>query len=102
MRNALLAFITHNGIPASKYHETLTRAWILAVHHFMSTSGGAASADAFIDSNPSLLSTQIMLSHYSAETLFPQKPAHNSSRRTSTQFCVMGNELSALPANNCC
>jgi hypothetical protein len=70
MRNALRAFVAHNGIPASKYHETLTHAWILAVHHFMSMSGAAASADAFIDNHPRLLNTKIMLSHYSAEALF--------------------------------
>lgn len=70
MRNALRAFIAHNGIPGSKYHETLTHAWILAVHHFMSADGAAASADAFIDHNPRLLNPEIMLSHYSAEALF--------------------------------
>jgi hypothetical protein len=70
MRDALLVFIAHNGIPAAKYHETLTRAWILAVHHFMSTSDAAASADAFIDDNPRLLNTKIMMSHYSAAALF--------------------------------
>nr|CAS02853.1 putative integron gene cassette protein [uncultured bacterium] len=35
MRGSLLAFLNHNNVPASKFHETLTRAWIFAVHHFM-------------------------------------------------------------------
>ena len=70
MRDALLAFIRHNGIPVSKYHETLTRAWILAVRHFTASSAPAPSADAFIESNPRLLDSRIMLTHYSAETLF--------------------------------
>ena len=70
MRAALRAFIEHNGVPVSKYHETLTRAWILAVRHFMAAAAPARSADAFIDANPRLLDSKIMLTHYSAETLF--------------------------------
>jgi hypothetical protein len=70
MRDALHRFIRHHGIPETKYHETLTRAWILAVRHFMAMSSPAASAGAFIESNPRLLDSKIMLSHYSAEVLF--------------------------------
>jgi len=70
MRSALLAFIQHHKIPEAKYHETLTRAWILAVRHFMAISPVADSAASFIDSNPSLLDSKIMLTHYSAEVLF--------------------------------
>lgn len=70
MREALQAFLAHHSIPAARYHETLTRAWILAVYHFMARSPGAESADAFIDSNPRLLDAKIMLTHYSAELLF--------------------------------
>jgi hypothetical protein len=70
MRAALIAFLAHHGIPAAKYHETLTRAWILAVHHFMHRSPQAAGADDFIEQNPLLLDTKIMLTHYSAELLF--------------------------------
>jgi hypothetical protein len=70
MRAALVAFLAHHGIPAAKYHETLTRAWILAVHHFMHRSPEAASADDFIERNPPLLDTKNMLTHYSAERLF--------------------------------
>jgi hypothetical protein len=70
MRGALLTFLRHHGIPASKYHATLTRAWILAVDHFMHRSPGSTSADDFIARNPLLLDTRIMLTHYSAELLF--------------------------------
>lgn len=38
MRDTLLTFLRHHGIEASKYHETITRAWILAVRHFMERS----------------------------------------------------------------
>jgi hypothetical protein len=70
MRTALHGFLQHHGVPAEKYHETLTRAWILAVRHFMERSASAASADDFISQNPQLLDTKIMLTHYSAGVLF--------------------------------
>ncbi|HEU4799930.1 MAG TPA: hypothetical protein VFS94_04805 [Gemmatimonadales bacterium] len=70
MRNALQSFIAHHGIPPSRYHETLTRAWILAMRHFMADAVDAESADHFIARNPRLLDAKIMLSHYSAEVLF--------------------------------
>lgn len=69
MRAALLKFIEHNGIPRSKYHETLTRAWVLAVSHFMNKASSASAAD-FIANNPELLDSTIMLTHYSASVLF--------------------------------
>ena len=70
MRAALLTVLCHHGIPASKFHATLTRAWILAVDHFMHRSPEASSADDFIERNPLLLDTKIMLTHYSADLLF--------------------------------
>lgn len=76
MRDALLGFLRHHGVDPSKYHETITRAWILAVRHFMQLTPAAQSADEFIDANPQLLDAQIMLTHYSAELLFsPQARA---------------------------
>ena len=38
MRAALLTFLERNDIPRSKFHETITRAWVLAVRHFMNRS----------------------------------------------------------------
>jgi len=70
MKEALLGFLRHLGIGEAKYHETITRAWIMAVAHFMALSPECRSAEAFIDQNPLLLDTKIMLSHYSAEVLF--------------------------------
>lgn len=69
MRQALLAFLEHNNIPRSKFHETLTRSWILAVRHFMNQSSSASAAE-FIAENPDLLDSRIMLTHYSASVLF--------------------------------
>lgn len=76
MRNALLAFLARHGIDQAKYHETLTRAWIMAVRHFMQAAPAAASADAFIDANPLVLDAKIMLTHYSAEALFSDRARH--------------------------
>lgn len=53
---------------ASKFHETLTRAWVLAVSHFMSRAG-ASFAEFAANSQP-LLDSKVMLTHSSAETLF--------------------------------
>lgn len=70
MKDALLAFLTHLGVSHTKYHETITRAWIMAVAHFMNESAPCESAAAFMASNPRLLDSRIMLKHYSAEVLF--------------------------------
>lgn len=69
MRKALLNFLKHNNIPQSKFHETITRAWVLAVRHFMSRSVSESAGD-FIAQNRELLDTKIMLTHYSAAVLF--------------------------------
>ena len=52
---------------------TKKQAWILAVHHFINKSGDSSSADEFIDNNPELLDTKIMMTHYSTEVLFSDK-----------------------------
>ena len=70
MKAAIQGLLKCNGIDPSKYHETLTRAWILAVRHFMEKSDGSDSADALIEQFPQMLDSRIMLSHYSAELLF--------------------------------
>ena len=69
MREALLAFLEHNGVDPSKYHDTMTHAWILAVRHFMEASSSAESADSFINQNPEMLDSRIMMTHYSADVL---------------------------------
>jgi hypothetical protein len=70
MQSALWSFLRRHGIETTKYHETLTQAWILAVRHFMENTPDTASADAFIERNPALLDSKIMMSHYSAALLF--------------------------------
>lgn len=70
MKDAILAFLTHLAVSPSKYHETITRAWIMAVAHFMNQSAPCESAAAFMALNPQLLDSRIMLTHYSAQLLF--------------------------------
>lgn len=69
MRDALRAFISANGIAPEKFHETLTRAWVLAVRHFMSRSPSRSFAE-FIAKSQRLMDSRVMLVHYSAERLF--------------------------------
>ena len=77
MRIALLGLLNKAGIdPSAKFHETLTRAWVLAVQHFMGCTAESGPADDFIDKNPAMLDSKIMLSHYSAEVLFSDKARH--------------------------
>ena len=76
MRHAIMNFLRHHGISPTRYHETLTQAWILAVFHFMHRTTEAASADEFIQRTPILLDSRIMMTHYSAERLFSQHARH--------------------------
>ncbi len=74
VREALNRLLRHNNIePSSKYHETLTKAWILAVKHFMENSEAFSSADEFINNNPGMLDSQIMMTHYTHDSLFSDK-----------------------------
>lgn len=78
VEKALIGLLKAAGIePAAKYHQTLTTAWLMAVWHFMHSSGNTESADEFIDKNSKLLNSKIMLSHYTEERLFSDE-----SRRT--------------------
>jgi hypothetical protein len=70
LRTAIVNFLRHHGITPTKYHETLTQAWILAVFHFMHRTPSALSAEDFVRQTPLLLDSRIMLTHYSAELLY--------------------------------
>jgi hypothetical protein len=70
MRDALRGFLNRYNIETSKYHETMTRAWIMAVRHFMETSPDSDSSEKFIEQNPRMLDAKIMMKHYSAEVIF--------------------------------
>ena len=70
MKRAILSFLEHLGVGTTKYHETITRAWVMAVDHFMDAVDPCGSFEEFIVQAPRLLDKRIMLSHYSAEVLF--------------------------------
>jgi hypothetical protein len=69
-KESLLAYLAHHGIHSGKYHETLTRAWLLAVWHFMCKAGSTACAEEFLAQSGLLLSAEVMLTHYSKNLLF--------------------------------
>lgn len=76
-RSAIHQFLAHHQIDAAKYHETLTRAWLMAVRHFMDRAGSTDSADDFLSKSGALLDAGVMLTHYSKATLF--SPAARSA-----------------------
>lgn len=63
------AFLRHNRVDPTKYHETMTQAWILAVFHFMQAAAARSSSTEFMDANPMLMNPRIMLTHYSSELI---------------------------------
>jgi hypothetical protein len=69
LREALQGYLSQHGIDPAKYHETMTHAWLLAVHHFMVTSPPRTSSDEFIVAQPILLDPRIMLTHYSSKAI---------------------------------
>jgi hypothetical protein len=70
LKQALLRYLQHHGVDLSKYHETLTRAWLMVVRHFMAISPRSGSAASFLEHKPRLLDSRIMLKHYTPERLF--------------------------------
>ena len=70
MRTWTFRYLARHEIDPAKYSETLTRAWMLAVRHFMVHTSHSTSADDFIQQNPALLDSTIMTTHYSRDVLF--------------------------------
>ena len=69
----VVRLLVHLGAPASHYHATLTRAWLLAVRHFLRREGAKETSEEFLavpGGASRLLDQKIMLTHYSAERLF--------------------------------
>ena len=70
-RAALHRMLSHNDIDPSKFHATLTHAWILAVWHFMSETPPSNSFGEFVQSksNSVMLDPTIMMTHYSEKAM---------------------------------
>jgi hypothetical protein len=69
IRDALNGFMARNGVPPEKYHDTMTKAWVLAVEHFLVTTPHASSSADLIAERPQLLDKNLLLAHYSRERL---------------------------------
>lgn len=65
IKKSLRTYLMQHVGEASNYHETLTYAWILAVHHFMKESNTTRGFNHFIQQHPILLDKEIIYSHYS-------------------------------------
>ncbi len=69
MRGSLQRFLVHVGAPRAKYHETITRAWLLAVEHFMHEAAPTASFEEFAAAAPRLFAPGAMETHYTPDLL---------------------------------
>jgi hypothetical protein len=73
IQSTLCRYLKYNDIDLSKYHVTITKAWLLAVRHFIKQTPVSKSAVVFINKNPIMLDANIMMTHYSKELLFSNK-----------------------------
>ncbi len=73
LRDGLRAFLEHHGAGPDKYHETLTRAWLIVVRRCMEKTPDTESAAAFLRCHPGLLDRDLLEVHYSRERLFSDK-----------------------------
>ena len=66
----LRKLLAHLGAPASKYHHTVTHAWLLAVQHTMDETGPTAGFEQFLTAGGAkLLNPATMQQHYSSALL---------------------------------
>lgn len=75
MREGLKHFLAAHGLPAEKFHETLTTAWLTAVDVFMkhalqNDDAPCTSFNQWLKTSTDLLDPKIMLTHYGAKLLF--------------------------------
>jgi hypothetical protein len=66
----LRKLLAHLGAPSSKYHHTVTHAWLLAVQHAMEDAGPTAGFAQFLNAGGvKLLNPAMMRQHYSSAVL---------------------------------
>ncbi len=83
MRRGLQRLLAEVGAPASKYHERLTAAWLLAVNHFMQMTGPTHRFEQFAGSAGPLFDQEIMQTHYTRELLSPTPRARATAQLRS-------------------
>ena len=70
MEAGLRKLLAHLGAPSSKYHATLTVAWLRVLRDAMEKCGATADFQQFLDAGGDrLLDKGIMAAHYSPEVL---------------------------------
>lgn len=87
IRRCLLRYLEYNNINTAKYRVTITRAWIMAVRHFMQSATLCHSAGELVAQYPQILDGKIMLSHYTKKRLF----SYQASKR------FMQADIEAIP-----
>ncbi len=73
LKSELQGFLQRNNVDPKKYHETMTRAWMMAVDAFMHRIGDTANFEEFKTKAAPLFSTQAMLTHYSKDRLLSEQ-----------------------------
>lgn len=73
LKTSLLNYLEHNGVPSSKFHETMTRAWLLAVKHIMHLSAPSTDSEDFIYRNDIVSNKEVMFTHYSRDLINSSK-----------------------------
>ncbi len=91
LRNGLLAFLEHHGAGPDKYHETLTRAWLIVVRQCMEKTPDAESAEAFLGRHPELADRDLLRVHYSRERLFSDEARRSFTPPDRAPFPGAGN-----------
>jgi len=69
VKNGILNILKSLDTDNSKYHETITYAWVLIVKYFMNSTQECNSFEEFISQNKILLDTNILYKYYSKQLL---------------------------------
>jgi hypothetical protein len=69
LKRSLVAFLIFTEVDESKYHETMTCAWLLAVTHFMPISKPVSDSEQFLKQNNILMRKNIMFTHYTRDLM---------------------------------
>lgn len=91
IEKGLRRLLAHLGAPPDTYHETLTRAWLLAVQHFMQSAEPTRGPEQFLEKSAALLDKEIMKTHYTSALL--------SSDEACRHF--VGPDLEPIPDRPC-